>query len=115
MASQAALYVHVIAMLNERAEAVAHELAASPDNVALRQEQIALARSLTVFRARLRRTERRSRWGRASAARGLQRGAASAGFRQGDGVVPDRRSRRSCSTTASRHSRPPSRRIQHRA
>ena len=57
MASQAALYVHVIAMLNERADSVAHELAESPDNVALRQEQVALARSLAAFRARLRRTE----------------------------------------------------------
>jgi hypothetical protein len=58
MASQAALYVHVIAMLNDRAAAVARELVESPENVALQQEQVTLARSLTAFRTRLRRTER---------------------------------------------------------
>lgn len=57
MASQAALYVHAIAMLHERADGIARDLALHPEDGQLLDEQRALQRSLRVFRNRLRRTE----------------------------------------------------------
>lgn len=61
MASQAAVYVHAISMLSERAEIVAANLNLYPADQALAQEHAALHRSLRLFRARLRRTEELAR------------------------------------------------------
>lgn len=57
MASQAAVYVHAIAMLQEREAALAAELACRPEDATLREEQAGLSRSLRLFRSRLQRTE----------------------------------------------------------
>lgn len=59
MASQAAVYVHAIAMLHERAAALTHDLGQRPDDPALRAERAGVRRSLRLFRSRLRRTEER--------------------------------------------------------
>ena len=61
MASQAAVYVHAISMLSERAEIVAANLNRYPADQGLAQEHTALHRSLRLFRARLRRTEEMER------------------------------------------------------
>ncbi|GEM_PF-3465163 len=57
MASQAAVYVHAIAMLHDRQLTLAAELADQPEDAALRDEQAGLNRSLRLFRSRLRRTD----------------------------------------------------------
>ena len=57
VASQAAIYVHAIAMLQERAAAVAGVLAQRPTDRSMLDEQAGLRRSLRLFHARLRRTE----------------------------------------------------------
>ena len=57
MASQAAVYVHAIAMLHERESMLVVELAGQPEDAALHAEQAGLNRSLRLFRSRLRRTE----------------------------------------------------------
>ena len=57
MASQAAVYVHAIAMLHDREVMLAAELADQPEDAALRDEQAGLNRSLRLFRSRLRRTD----------------------------------------------------------
>lgn len=57
MASQAAVYVHAITMLRERAGDVSRNLANHPADDVLQAEQAAIARSLRLFRTRLRRTE----------------------------------------------------------
>ena len=61
MASQAAVYVHAITMLSERAEVVAANLNRHPADAILAQEHAALHRSLRLFRARLQRTEELAR------------------------------------------------------
>jgi hypothetical protein len=55
--SQATVYVHAIAMLHDRLDAVAGDLARWPSDEGLQQQQAGLNRSLRLFRARLRRTE----------------------------------------------------------
>lgn len=57
MASQAAVYVHAIAMLNERVETLTGSVSAHSDDHTLQGEQASLRRSLRLFRSRLRRTE----------------------------------------------------------
>jgi hypothetical protein len=57
VASQAALYVHAIAMLQEREAVVAGGLAQRPADQSLLDERAGLRRSLHLFQARLRRTE----------------------------------------------------------
>ena len=57
MASQAAVYVHAIAILHDREVMLEAELADQPEDVALRAEHAGLNRSLRLFRSRLRRTE----------------------------------------------------------
>jgi hypothetical protein len=57
VASQAAVYVHVIAMLHERAATLNDDLGRHPDDPALLAERAGLHRSLRLFRNRLRRTE----------------------------------------------------------
>jgi hypothetical protein len=57
VASQAAVYVHAIAMLQEREAALAGERVYRPEDAALREEQAGLSRSLRLFRTRLQRTE----------------------------------------------------------
>ena len=57
MASQAAVYVHAIAMLTQRGEAITASLRCQPGDPVLEQEYAALQRSLSLFRARLQRTE----------------------------------------------------------
>jgi hypothetical protein len=57
VASQAAVYVHAIAMLHDRQLTLAAELADQPEDAALRDEQAGLNRSLRLFRSRLRRTD----------------------------------------------------------
>jgi hypothetical protein len=53
----ATLYVHIIAMLKERASDVQRLLHEHPDDQALQREQRGLNRALARFRARLLRTE----------------------------------------------------------
>jgi HD-like signal output (HDOD) protein len=57
VASQAAVYVHAIAMLHERAATLTRDLSQRPDDPALRAERAGVRRSLRLFRSRLRRTE----------------------------------------------------------
>jgi hypothetical protein len=57
LASQAAVYVHAIAMLHERAAKLTRDLIHLPDDPALRAERAGVRRSLRLFRSRLRRTE----------------------------------------------------------
>jgi hypothetical protein len=57
VASQAAVYVHAIAMLHERAAKLTRDLSHLPDDPALRAERAGVRRSLRLFRSRLRRTE----------------------------------------------------------
>ena len=57
MASQAAVYVYAIAMLQERQAVLADERVLRPEDAGLREEQAGLSRSLRLFRSRLQRTE----------------------------------------------------------
>lgn len=57
MASQAAVYVHAIVMLHERAAALSDGPDQVSDDPALHAERASVRRSLRLFRSRLRRTE----------------------------------------------------------